>query len=155
MLERGEWPMLLRHVRRLSDTCIQTRFHSAMDDPDLVHWARTSELNDVIGWVVDGELRATVEIGYRGTRAECALTVEAPYRSTRIGRRLFTKACKHAARQGAEVMAMVARRGSERSLRRMHGRAGWTTTLSYARSIILPNAGPEQPLWMLRNLRGE
>ncbi|MEM7498775.1 MAG: GNAT family N-acetyltransferase [Pseudomonadota bacterium] len=153
LLDESEWDILLRHVRRLEDRAISQRFGSEMSDAALVRWARISCYNDVIGWFVDGELRGSVEIGYRGERAECALTVEPEYQNRFIGRALFERACKLAKKKGAKEMAMLARRRAERDIRLISQRPGWSFNACYSRSIILPNPEPEHPLWLIRDLR--
>ncbi|MEL6336200.1 MAG: GNAT family N-acetyltransferase [Pseudomonadota bacterium] len=153
LLHAQEWPKLLGHVRRLSAEAIYDRFHDDMSDDDLVQWARSTIYNDVFGLFVEGELRATIEVGYRGDRAECALTAEDGMRRYGAGRRLFGEACAHARDQGARTMAMLTVSRSNRDMRLMAARKGWTVSRSYARSIILPHAEPQNPLWLLRDLR--
>ena len=153
LLTETEWDILLRHVRRLDERAIVSRFGSDMSDEALVRWARTTSYNDVIGWFVDGELRGSVEIGYRGERAECAITVEPEYQNRFIGRQLFDRACRLAKKKGAAEMAMLARRRQERDIRLISQRPGWSFNACYSRSIILPNPEPEHPLWLIRDLR--
>ncbi|MEM6677571.1 MAG: GNAT family N-acetyltransferase [Pseudomonadota bacterium] len=152
LLREGEWDQLLRHARRLDAPSIRARFGNDMSDKELVRWARTSEHNDVIGWFYDGQLCASVETGYRGERAECAITVEEQFRSEHIGRRLFDRACRLARRKGAKEMAMLARLRQERDIRLMAQRPGWSFNACYTRSIILPNPEPDHPLWLIRDL---
>ncbi|MEO1725136.1 MAG: GNAT family N-acetyltransferase [Pseudomonadota bacterium] len=152
VLAEGEWDLLLRHARRLDDRAIISRFGSDMSDAELVRWARTTSFNDVIGWFVRGELRGSVEIGYRGERAECGITVEPEYQNRRIGRQLFDRACRLAKGKGAKEMVMLARRRQERDIRLISQRPGWSFSACYCRSIILPNPEPEHPLWLIRDL---
>ncbi|MEM7526541.1 MAG: GNAT family N-acetyltransferase [Pseudomonadota bacterium] len=153
LLGPDEWDLLLRHARRLDERAIRSRFGSDMSDEALVRWARTSSFNDVIGWFHKGELRGSIEVGYRGQRAECAITVEDEYRSQRVGRQLFDRACRMAKRKGATEMAMLARRRAQRDIRLVAQRPGWSFNACYSRSIILPNREPEHPLWLIRDLR--
>ncbi|MEM6488731.1 MAG: GNAT family N-acetyltransferase [Pseudomonadota bacterium] len=151
-LAEDDWVDLLRHARRLSGEDLYTRFNIDPSDDDLVHWARVSRLNDVFGWYVDDVMRASVEVGFRGERAECAVTVEEAFRHTGIGRRLFDHACEHARAQGASAMCMLTVCHGNGDIDRMLGRPGWSVSRSYARSIILPNREPENPLWLIRDL---
>ncbi|MEL6264894.1 MAG: GNAT family N-acetyltransferase [Pseudomonadota bacterium] len=152
LLEEGEWVTLLRHIRRLPDDQVYARFLSDMTDEALVRWAKASQFNDVIGWFVEGHLRGTVEVGYRGERAECGVTVEDEFRATRVGRQLFHKACAQARSQGATSMAMLTECQGERDTRTIASHPGWEISRCYARSIILPHAEPEHPLWLIRDL---
>ncbi|MEL6196583.1 MAG: GNAT family N-acetyltransferase [Pseudomonadota bacterium] len=151
-LDGDDWPVLLRHVRRLPAEMTYDRFARDMSDEDLVHWAKATAYTEVLGIVDGGELRASVEIGYRGDRAECAITVEPGLRRYGVGRRLFRLACDRARAQGARSMAMLTKSRGFVDLRAMAARPGWSVSRCYARSIIIPSAEPEHPLWLIRDL---
>lgn len=143
---------MLAHVNRLTADQIYDRFMTDMTDDCLARWARGTAYSDVIGWFQEGILRATVEIGYRGERAECAVTCEDAYRDRHIGRQLFSRACRRARSQGATAMAMLTVCHGQTDALRMLDHPGWMVSRCYSRSIILPHAGPETPLWMVRKL---
>lgn len=153
-LRPEDWPLLYHHALRLDTWEIAERFHAALDSAALERWARATRHNDVIVWRVDGEIRGSVEIGYSGYRAECAVSVEGRYLSSRAVRHLIRLACRRARSQGARVMAMVTARGN-RDLIEMACDEGWATSLGHSRSILLPAGEPAMPLWLLRDLTEE
>ncbi|MEM9783736.1 MAG: GNAT family N-acetyltransferase [Pseudomonadota bacterium] len=148
----SESEALLDHVRRLSGDQLYSRFMVDMDDAALVRWVRGTAFNDVIGWFHEGTLRATIEIGYRGQRAECGVTCEEPFRERRIGRQLFKRACDRARQQGATTMAMLSVCNGQRAVETMLDHPDWMVSRCYSRSIILPHAEPPNPLWLVRPL---
>ena len=154
LLAPGDWPLLLKHIRRLDRFELQERFHVDMDENSLRRWAKFTQHNDVLVWWVDDEIRGSVEIGYRGTRAECALALENGFATPKIARELLRAACDQAKKQGATLMATVTSRGN-RDLIEIAAREGWTTSLSYARSIILPGGEPSAPKWLLCDLNAK
>lgn len=153
LLAPGDWPLVLKHIQRLDRFELQDRFHTDMDDASLRRWAKFTQHNDMIVWWVGDEIRGSVEIGYRGTRAECAIAIESEHTSAKVARALLRAACDQASKQGATLLTIVTSRGN-RDLIEIAAREGWTTSLSYARSIILPGAEPGMPLWLICDLTG-
>lgn len=94
------------HLRRLTPDDRVSRFQYAATDQQIEH--HVDEFlaggGHVIGWFIDGELRAAAEVILlgKGDAAEAAFEVEGPWRGRGIGAELVSRALLWARNRGAQ-----------------------------------------------------
>lgn len=107
-LNRGEKPLLLGHLRRLSEEDKYERFLTHVDSNDVVaHVNRDKPAHEAIGWFTRGVLRAAIEIFYGDDGAEAGLAVERNWRGQGIGAELVRRALACARDKGVTNLSIL------------------------------------------------